>query len=86
MVSAASFTREAYEKAYIKSLNNTIAAIKSSNNLKAQFVFISTTGVYPQKGAEIVDELSPIESTLFPSNVLSEAEQVLKIVVLYIQY
>jgi nucleoside-diphosphate-sugar epimerase len=78
MISAASFTKEAYEKAYVKGLVSTIKTIKNSGNLQTQLIFISTTGVYPQKEAELVDESYSIESTLFPSNVLAEAEQIVK--------
>lgn len=51
-------TDEAYKLAYADGPRNLITALEPQENLR-RFIFVSSTGVYGQKGGEWVDEESP---------------------------
>lgn len=73
MVSAGEYSEQAYQDAYVNGVRAALNAL-SNTDLK-RFIFISSTGVYPQCEGEWVDETTPIVPTTFSSKALYEGEQ-----------
>jgi nucleoside-diphosphate-sugar epimerase len=67
-------TPEAYENAYVRSLDRLLQALARKRQMPRRFVFVSSTAVYAQNGGEWVDELSETEPTEFSGQTLLRAE------------
>jgi nucleoside-diphosphate-sugar epimerase len=73
-LSAGGFSDEAYLRAYVTGLENTLVAL-GGRSVK-RFVFTSSTGVYAQTDGGWVDERSPTEPTSFSGRRMLEAEAI----------
>ena len=65
---------KAYERAYVRGVNNVIDALTASTHEFKRFFFVSSTGVYAQDNGEQVDESSPTEPTRFSGKRLLQGE------------
>jgi nucleoside-diphosphate-sugar epimerase len=74
-VSADNFTPEAYREAYVEGLSRVIGALGGTKARRV--VFVSSTGVYAQDDASVVDESSPAEPRGFSGKMLLEGEGLL---------
>jgi nucleoside-diphosphate-sugar epimerase len=66
----------AYEDAYVRGLENTIAALEKKGAKTTRAVFTSSTAVYAQDDGSFVDESSPTEPSSFSGRVLLRAESI----------
>ncbi|WP_018860607.1 MULTISPECIES: SDR family oxidoreductase [unclassified Thioalkalivibrio] len=71
------FTEEAYRRAYVDGLRNTLAALEQGHQRPRRIVFVSSTSVFGADDGRWVDETSPAEPTRFSGRCLLEAEQLL---------
>ncbi len=76
-VSAGGQTDAQYQAAYVQVLKNVLATQTQNANLQHVF-FVSSTRVYGQNSAEILDETTPAIPTDFGGERLLEAENLLK--------
>lgn len=76
-VSAGGQTEAQYQAAYVQGLKNVLATQASNQALQHVF-FVSSTRVYGQNNAEILDETTPAIPADFGGERLLEAENVLK--------
>lgn len=76
MVSADEYSEQAYQKAYVEGVDAVLKAL--ANQSVQRFIFISSTGVYPQKEGEWVDEDTHIEPSTFSSKALYRGEQLVE--------
>ncbi len=73
--SAGARTERAYERAYVKGLENVLAAL--GDERLERVVFTSSTAVYGQSDGRWVDETSPTFPTHFTGQILLDAERLL---------
>jgi nucleoside-diphosphate-sugar epimerase len=76
-VAASAQTDENYQAHYVTGLKNVLKTQSQNTNLQHVF-FVSSTRVYGQNNAEILDENSPATPTDFGGERLLEAEKTLK--------
>jgi nucleoside-diphosphate-sugar epimerase len=69
-------TRESYETAYVRGLENVLLALDGSALLRG--VLTSSTAVYSQEDGSTVDEESPTEPTGFSGELLLESERLFR--------
>lgn len=74
---AGQYAPEAYEKAYVTGLQNTLAWLDKNNITPKRILFTSSTGVYHQDNGEWVDETSETKPTRFSGEKLLAAETLL---------
>ena len=65
-----------YQAAYVDGLEHTLDWLKQQNHHPKPLIFVSSSGVYGQKGGEWVDETSPAEASSYSGRIMLEAEQV----------
>ena len=65
-----------YQAAYVDGLKHTLDWLKQHNQQPKRLIFVSSSGVYGQKGGEWVDETSPAEASSYSGRIMLEAEQV----------
>jgi nucleoside-diphosphate-sugar epimerase len=78
---AGASTPDAYEAAYVRGLDNllaALAALAAGAAPVARVLFTSSTSVYGQSGGEWVDEDSPAEPPGFAGRILLQAERLLQ--------
>ncbi len=69
-------TDTAYRAAYVDGLRNLLGALADRVDRPQRVVFVSSTGVYAQRGGEWVDETSPVEPEGHAGRRLLEGEQI----------
>lgn len=67
-----------YERAYVQTCKNLVAALKANNRVPRLLLFISSTAVYGQDDNLLVDENSPTLPDSFSGKRLLEAERCLQ--------
>lgn len=67
-----------YERAYVQTCKNLVAALKAHHHAPRLLLFISSTGVYGQEDDVLVDEDSPTLPDSFSGKRLLEAERCLQ--------
>jgi len=67
-------TPEAYERAYVRSLDRLLEALARKHRLPRRLVFVSSTAVYAQNDGGWVDETSETAPTEFSGRTLLRAE------------
>lgn len=72
--SAGGRTEEAYRGAYVEGVEHLLARLEHSSPGLRRVVFVSSTGVYPQRDGSWVDEDSPTEPEGFRGQSLLEGE------------
>ncbi|KAF0862158.1 SDR family oxidoreductase [Pseudomonas sp. LD120] len=65
-----------YRAAYVEGLQHVLAWLKQRHQRPKRLLFVSSSGVYGQKGGEWVDEHSPAEASGYSGRLMLEAEQV----------
>ncbi|WP_447554680.1 SDR family oxidoreductase [Vreelandella sp. EE22] len=76
-VSADRFEESAYQSAYPDGLKRVLSVMEQHDTPPRRIFFVSSTSVYGQQEGEVVNEVSPTESTSFSGNLMCEAEQTL---------
>lgn len=74
LVSADAYTSAAYEAAYLRGVTNTLQALAKTKQ-RPRFVFVSSTSLFAEVQGNLVDESSPISTTLFSKQFLNAGEQ-----------
>ncbi|MDP9890302.1 NAD-dependent epimerase/dehydratase family protein [Pseudarthrobacter enclensis] len=77
-VAADSPTEDAYRAAYVRGVENVLAALKRDAVSPERIIFVSSTAVYGDAGGGWVDESTPADPGGFSGRVLVEAEELLK--------
>lgn len=67
-------TPEAYQRAYVDGLNNLLTAVRTRQALVPRLVYVSSTGVYSQRGGQWVDEATDPASQSATSRLLLAGE------------
>ena len=65
-----------YQAAYVDGLKNTLSWLEQNGQRPRRLLFVSSSGVFAQKGGEWVDETSPAEATSYSGRIMLDAEQV----------
>ena len=65
-----------YQAAYVDGLKNTLSWLEQNGQRPKRLLFVSSSGVFAQKGGEWVDETSPAEATNYSGRIMLDAEQV----------
>ena len=65
-----------YQAAYVDGLKNTLSWLEQNGQRPKRLLFVSSSGVFAQKGGEWVDETSPAEATSYSGRIMLDAEQV----------
>ena len=65
-----------YQAAYVDGLKNTLSWLEQNGQRPRRLLFVSSSGVFAQKGGEWVDETSPAEATNYSGRIMLDAEQV----------
>ena len=77
-VAADSPTEEAYRAAYVRGVENVLAALKRDAVTPERIIFVSSTAVYGDAGGGWVDESTPADPGGFSGRILVEAEELLQ--------
>ena len=77
-VAADSPTEEAYRAAYVRGVENVLAALKRDAVTPERIIFVSSTAVYGDAGGGWVDESTPANPGGFSGRILVEAEELLQ--------
>lgn len=77
-VGADAHSPEAYERAYVRALDNLLTALARRRRPPRRFVLVSSTAVYAQDGGEWVDETSPTEPQEFSGRTLLRSEALVR--------
>ena len=73
LVSADTYTSEAYELAYQRGVINTLQALAKTNQ-KPRFIFVSSTSIFSENQGNIVEETSAITTAPFSKKYLNAGE------------
>jgi nucleoside-diphosphate-sugar epimerase len=74
LVSAGGYTEEAYTRAYVTGVSQTLAAVKNFAPPE-RFVYVSSTSLFAENSGGVVKETSPIEKTPFAKECLAQGEE-----------
>ncbi|UYF99904.1 MULTISPECIES: SDR family oxidoreductase [unclassified Halomonas] len=76
-VSADRFEESAYQSAYPNGLKRVLGVLEQHETPPRRIFFVSSTSVYGQQEGEVVNEVSPTDSTSFSGTLMRDAEQAL---------
>lgn len=75
-VAASQHDEAGYRSAYVDGLRHTLAWLAARGQRPRRLLFVSSSGVYGQRGGEWVDEDSPAEAESYSGRIMREAEEV----------
>lgn len=75
MVSAGEYSPEAYQKAYVEGVKNTVDFLQSEQPQVKRLIYVSSTSVFEESLGNWVDEHSPISTSSFSAKALIEGEE-----------